>query len=147
MPSSTTDGSSGVSGPLELTSSKLNMIRFALLAGSVLFGAIAWYLTSSGQMTPTMDEGAASVLRYVFYGFVAVHLIGIALVRQHAGSAETFAQRARLLIVGYALAEGVVLFGAVYLFLTGNTVLFLGGLLVFLVAFFMLPLHPASEAA
>ena len=51
----------------------------------------------------------------------------------------------RLLIVGYALAEGLVLFGAVYLFLTGKTVLFLGGLLVFLVAFMLLPIQPESD--
>ena len=116
-----------------------------MLGGSVIFGAVAWYLTSSGQMTPSMDEGVSSILRYVFYGFVAAHLIGITLVRQRAVSAETFAQRARLLIVGYALAEGLVLFGVVYLFLTGSAMLFLGGLLIFLVAFMLLPIEPTSE--
>ena len=145
MPSSSADDSSGAPNALELTPQTLNIIRLALLGGSVIFGAIAWYLTSSGQMTPTMEEGVIATLRYVFYAFVAIHLIGIWLVRQRADSAETFAQRARLLIIGYALAEGLVLFGGVYLLLTGNTVLFLGGLVVFLVAFMLLPIQPASE--
>ena len=124
----------------------VNLIRLVLLAGSVIFGAVVWYLVSSGQMTPSMEEGVSSVLRYVFFGFVAVHFVGIALVRQRAGSAETFSQRARLLIVGYALAEGLVLFGGVYMLLTGSAVLFLGGLLVFLVAFFLLPIEPPADA-
>ena len=123
----------------------LNIIRLALLGGSVLFGAIAWYLTSSGQMTLTMDEGVTDTLRYVFYALVAIHLIGILLVGQRAAGTETFTRRARLLIIGYALAEGLVLFGGVYLLLTGNAVLFLGGLLVFLVAFFLLPIQPEPE--
>ena len=44
-----------------------------------------------------------------------------------------------------ALAEGLVLFGAVYLFMTGQTVLFLIGLLVFLGAFLLLPIQPESD--
>ncbi len=140
----TMESSSAGSSP-ELTPTTLNIIRLALLAGSAIFGGIAWYLTSSGQMTPSLDEDTASVLRYVFYGLVVAHLLGIFLIRQRADMAEAFAKRAQLLIVGYALAEGLVLFGAVYLFLTGNTILFLGGLLVFLVAFFFLPIQHEAE--
>lgn len=137
--------SSSAGGSPELTPTTLNIIRLALLGGSAIFGAIAWYLTSTGQMTPSLDEESAAVMRYVFYGLVAAHLLGIWLIRQRADMAEAFTKRAQLLIIGYALAEGLVLFGAVYLFLTGNTVLFLGGLLVFLVAFFFLPIQSGAD--
>ncbi len=114
------------------------------LTALALFGVIAWYLTGSGQIEPSMTEPVASTLRMVFYVLLAGHLVGIALVRQRADRAEAFTQRAKLLIVGYALAEALVLFGALYLFLTGNATLFLGGLVVFMLTFLMLPLQPAS---
>lgn len=84
-------------------------------------------------------------MRVVFYVLLAGHLGGIWLLRQRADRAEAFQQRARLLIIGYALAEALVFFGAVYLLLTGNASLFLGGLIVFLLAFLILPLRPPSE--
>ena len=145
MPASSTNSPAGGDGLQTLTPSFLNIIRLAMLAGSVLFGAIAWYLTNSGQIEPSMSASVASTLRIVFYVLLASHLAGIWLLRQRADLAETFQQRARLLIIGYALAEALVFFGAVYLLLTGNASLFLGGLLIFMLAFLLLPLAPPSE--
>jgi uncharacterized membrane protein YhhN len=48
---------------------------------------------------------------------------------------ETFQDRVTRCIMGYAVAEGTALFGAVYLFLTGGIQLYVIGLLLFLLAF------------
>ena len=144
MSASSTNGAAGGDGLQTLTPSLVNIVRLAMLAGSLLFGVIAWYLTSSGQVEPSMSVSGASTLRLVFYLLLASSLVGIWLMRQRADRTEAFPQRAKLLILGYALAEVLVFFGAVYLLLTGNATLFLGGLLVFMLAFLLLPLQPAS---
>lgn len=81
------------------------------------------------------------MLRYLFHGVLISVLVGGWLVKQRADRAETCEQRTGVLLVGYALAEGLTLFGGVYLLMTGSTVLFLGGLLVFLLAFQVLPVQ------
>lgn len=123
----------------------LNIIRFALLAGAVFFGVIAWFLTSSGQVAVSADEATADMFRYAFYGLAVIDLGAMLFMRQRAEKATSYAQRASFTLVGYALAEGLTLFGAVNLLLTGGYLLFLVGLLVFLLAFLMFPV--ASDAS
>ena len=124
-----------------MTPSSLNIIRFALLGGSLFIGGVAWFLVNSGQMTPSLDEEIASIFRMIYYPSVAIVIVAIWMIRQRAGKAESFAQRGKLLLIGYALAEWLTLFGAIYLLLAGNASLFLGGLLLFMVAFAILPIN------
>jgi hypothetical protein len=124
-----------------MTPQTLNILRFMLLGASVLFGGVAWFLTRSGEGFAAGNEDIASLLRYVFYGVLIIVLVVGWLMKLRADRAETFEQRAGVLIVGYALAEGLTMFGGVYLLLTGSAVLFLGGLLVFMLAFQMFPIQ------
>ncbi len=138
MPSAPDDRRAADAQP-PLTPAAFTIIRLSLLAGVLLLGGIAWYLTASGQVAPALDDGTAALLRYVFLGLLATAALGIALVRPRARQAETLQQRVRFSIIGYALAEAAALFGAVYLFLTGAATLYLLGLLLFLAAFLLFP--------
>ncbi len=138
MPSAPDDRRAADAQPA-LTPAAFTIIRLSLLAGVLLLGGIAWYLTASGQVAPALDDETAALLRYVFLGLLATAAVGIALVRPRARQAETLQQRVRFSIIGYALAEAAALFGAVYLFLTGAATLYLLGLLLFLAAFLLFP--------
>ncbi|MFQ5571861.1 MAG: hypothetical protein ACE5G0_19455 [Rhodothermales bacterium] len=130
-------------GAQQLTPQTLNLVRFALLTGILLFGVIAWFMTS-GETGFTANPEVAFLMRLAFIGVFAVAAVGMALMRRQVQRAGTFAKKAQRSLVGYALAEGVALYGAIYLFITGSALLFLVGLLVFLVAFLMFPV-PGSE--
>ena len=88
-----------------------------------------------------------SQLRYVFYGLLVVDLGVMWLVRQRVDRAETFEKKGPLLLIGFALGEGLALYGIVYWLVTGGMLLFLVGLLVFLAAFLVFPVRPASDGA
>ncbi len=128
-----------------LTPTSVNIVRLALLAGSVVIGGIFWYLLRAGQLTPSADEQVASIMSTIFYLILATTIGALWVIRQRADKAETFAKRAPLLIVGYAAAEWLTIYGAVYLVMTGVASLFLGGLLVFLIAFAILPIQGPSQ--
>lgn len=130
-----------------MTPQVLNIVRFAMLGGVLIFAAIAWFLTSSGQMEAAVDDELAGVLRYVFYGLLVVDIGAMWLVRQRIDRAETFEKKGHLLLIGYALGEGITLYGIVYWLVTGGMLLFFVGLLVFLVAFLMFPIQAASDGA
>jgi len=129
-----------------LTPTTLNIIRFAILLGLVVFGGVAWVLTGSGSFAPSFDTDETQLLRYVFYGLTVLVLGGLLLLQQRAGQAETFQKRGALSIAGYALAESVGLFGAVYLLLTGSPYFFLGGVIVMLLAFLLFPVTNVEDA-
>ncbi len=130
-----------------MTPQVLNIVRFAMLGGVLFFAAIAWFLTSSGQMGAAGNDELAGVLRYVFYGLLVVDLGAMWLVRQRIDRAETFEKKGPLLLIGYALGEGITLYGIVYWLVTGGMLLFFVGLLVFLAAFLVFPVQPASDGA
>lgn len=134
------DDTSRTGGPQPVTPQTLNIIRLALLGGAVMFGAVAWFLTSTGAFVPSADGGMASILQYTFFGLALLVLGGMLIIQKQTKQAASFEKRASLLLVGYALAEGVTLFGGVILLLTGRVLLFLVGLLIFFLAFLLFPL-------
>ena len=118
-----------------------------MLGGVLIFAAIAWLLTSSGQMGAAVDDALVMGLRYVFYGLLVVDIGAMWLVRQRIDRAETFEKKGHLLLIGYALGEGIAFYGIVYWLVTAGMLLFFVGLLVFLVAFLMFPVPSASNGA
>jgi len=147
MPPSSANGSTPFPHARGMTPQVLNIVRFAMLGGVLIFAAIAWFLTSSGQMRAVVDDALAMVLRYVFYGLLVVDIGAMWLVRQRIDHAETFETKRHLLLIGYALGEGITLYGIVYWLVTGGMLLFFVGLLVFLAAFLVFPVQPASGGA
>ena len=126
------------------TPAHLQIIRLAMLLGGLFFGGIVWYLIREGALQPTPDEELALLLRYLFYGLLVAVLVGLVALRRLADRPESAGKRGTLLLAGYGIAEGLMLFGVVYLLLTGNATLFLGGLAIFLLSFLILPLEPPA---
>ena len=147
MPPSSANGLTPFPNARGMKPQVLNIVRFAMLAGVLIFAAIAWFLTSSGQMGAAGNEELAGVLRYVFYGLLVVDIGAMWLLRQRIDRAGTFEKKGPLLLIGYALGEGLTLYGIVYWLVTGGMLLFVVSLLVFLTAFLMFPVQPATDGA
>ncbi len=115
------------------------LIRLALLVGVGTFGALAWYLNEQAN-TPDM-AASAGTLNIAFMA-LAVGSIGAMLVfRQRRAAAGTAQERAVTNIVGWAIGEGVALFGAVILFLTGGYLPFVAGVALMLASFSFFPIE------
>lgn len=124
---------------------QLQIIRIALLAGQLLFGAVAWFLTSTGAFEASVGEDVLQILQLAFFVIALGMLGGILLVRHQHQQAPP-ERRAGLCIAGWAMGEGVALYGAVILLLGGGPLLFLAGLLLFGIAWFLLPI-PVEAAS
>lgn len=120
--------------PSQVTPATFNIIRYALLAGVLLIGGVAWFVTRENALG-TFDAEAATYFRYAFYAVFTASALGMLFIHRSLPQATTFPQRVTRCIMGYAVAEGTALFGAVYLFLTGSLQLYIIGLLLFLLAF------------
>ena len=123
----------------------LRIIRFALLGGILIFGAIALFMSSSGMMDP-MDESVLSILLIVFFVLAAAEGGVMYFFHLRWKKAKTQQQKASLSIVGWALAEGVALFGAVLALLGGGIVPYLCGLALFGVAWLLFPIAPEEAS-
>jgi hypothetical protein len=119
------------------------VIRTALISGVIMFGLVIWYL--SGQRTPEpVEPGLLRVLQLAFGALAIGGLAAVTAVRSAQSKATEFRQKGTLAVVGWALGEGVVLFGGVIYLLTAQPALYLVGFVVFLAALVMVP---APEAA
>ncbi|MCI0437156.1 MAG: hypothetical protein L0271_26500 [Gemmatimonadetes bacterium] len=115
------------------------MIRFALFAGVIVFGGVAWYVSAGNAA----DDGTAAIYRtlgLVFMAVTVMALSGLPVLRKGMERAATPDQRAGLMIAGWALGEGVALFGAVILLMTGRPLLFIVGAGLLIVAFAAFPI-------
>jgi hypothetical protein len=115
-----------------LTPSSLRVIRLALLAGVLLLGGVVWYLGRQGSLP--VDGAGFPAGPWMFIAVCVAATIGILFVRAAQGRAPTFERRALLAIAGWALGEGVALFGGIYWLVSGRPTLYLAGLAIFLVA-------------
>ena len=119
---------------------KLGVIRVAMLAGVLSFGAIAWFVRRQGPVeAPTaVDPAMLRIAGSVIWGLAILGILGLFLALRNR---ETPARRSSFSIIGWALGEAVALFGGVYLFLTGDAQWFLAGLTALLLSFFIFPLR------
>ena len=114
------------------------IIRTALISGVIMFGLVSWYLT--GQRTTEPVEPAVLRILQLAFGVLAMGgLAAIAVVRSAQSKSSDFAQKGTLAIVGWALGEGIALFGGVTYLLTSQPVLYLVGLVFFLATLLMVP--------
>jgi hypothetical protein len=102
------------------------LIRLALIAGVLMFGGVSLFLhTQPGWKPVTLPLG-------VYYALAALALaaVPIAMVFKRRAMSESDPQRrVSMLMSGWAVGEGVGLFGGVTFFLTGNSQWYLLGLL------------------
>lgn len=125
----------------------LNLIRFALLGGVVLFGGLAWFLgrvLEPEGMSPELFQGFENVVWYGFILFILGAFGGIIALQARWRAADGFPAKRKINIVGWALAEFPALLGGMYLMLGGDPTFFGMGLaLMILAAFVLLPLPPS----
>lgn len=129
------------------TPQTLRIIRFALLSGLLLFGAVAFFMANEGGMGGAGNEEFFSTLLMVFFGLAAAEGAVMYFIHQRWKQAETFQQKANFSIIGWALGEGLALFGAVILLLGGSTLPFLCGLVFFGMAWMLFPVRDEDDAA
>lgn len=129
----------------EASLSGLRIVRIVLIGGVVIFGAAVWYLVQQAG-TPELDTDVLSVVRWGTLALFAVAAVAIFVVKQMWRSAETLKSKQSLNIVGWTVAEGMVLIGATYYFLAADPAFFVVGFLAqLLVAFVYLPVPKREE--
>lgn len=128
-----------------MNTTPLGIVRAALLMGQLMLGVAAVVVTQDGGLA-TDDPGMLRTVRLIF-AMTAMGVIALLfLIRRARKEAKTEEKQRTLCIAGWALGEGVGLFGGVYYLLSGDPSLFLAGLLVFGLSWRFLPLPDASPA-
>lgn len=117
----------------------LFIIRTALMTGVFLFAAVAYFGPRFGLDPQLNLLNELSTLRYVLLAFIAAAVIGATLLRFRLESLPA-QQRATLLIIGWALGEAAALFGIVLFMGSGETMLFVLGLISFVFTLAVLPI-------
>jgi hypothetical protein len=117
--------------------STLHIIRLAIFGGALLFGIVTWWLRRETPPPLTTDMGP---LRFAGYALWASVLVVLAFVRGLFAKATDQARRAALLIVAWAAAESLALFGGVVWFLHGESRWYIAGMCFMLATFILFPL-------
>lgn len=123
----------------------LAIIRFALLSGVLLFGAVCWFVTSQrgGGAQPGASPAAFAAFRIVVPALCLVAIAVAAALRGVVARERDAQKRVSLRIIGWAMGEGAALVGAVYYFNLGDPRLYVLGVVAMLATFIILPLREA----
>jgi hypothetical protein len=127
-----------ITGRPGMTPASLRIVRYAMLVGILLFGALAYYQASNRVPMPGEEGADVSMLRWVGLGLCAAAMVGIFVLRGVRERAEA-AARPTFGLIGSALAEGAALLGAVIVFLGGDPVVYALGVVLFLATWTLLP--------
>ena len=125
---------------------QLFLIRIALVTGVAAFAALAAYQRSRMvNLGIALPPGGGAVpldaLRYVLWALAGAAVSGALFLRTRLETARP-EQRGAFLVVGWALGEGVALFGIVQHFIGAPLSTMAVGLLAFVVALMVLPIPP-----
>jgi len=116
----------------------LRAIRFAMLAGVLLFGGVAWFFTRTPAWTPAQPGVAERLTLIARIIWIAV---GIALpvmfltFRDNASAARA----STVAILSWSLGETLALFGGVVLFLTAVPGWYIAGVIALCLAMVAFP--------
>src|SRR4051812_21100173 len=110
---------------------KLKLVRYAMLAGLLIFGAAAYTQRAHAGYEPQDTATDLDAIRWVGYALCAGAIVAVAVLRGIRARAEAPA-RVTWSLVGSALAEGAALLGAVFILLGGEIWIYVLGLLIFL---------------
>jgi hypothetical protein len=117
----------------------LGVIRVALLAGVLAFGALTWLMRRRGAVSAPPD---VAPLRVMVLAMWALAVTGIVVFRTLFGRTTDAARRARLSIFGWAAGEAPALIGGVYYLMTGDAGWYATGVLLLVATFVVFPLRP-----
>ena len=122
-----------------MPSRQLFVIRIALFAGVATFAALVLYQRSQGIETLSTGEPAiVNMMRYALWALAGTAVAAALFLRSRVESAPQ-AQRGVMTVVGWALGEGVALFGVVLHFIGGPISALAIGVLTFVVVLILLP--------
>jgi hypothetical protein len=124
-------------GPPTMTPAVLRLVRYAMLAGLLLFGAFAYYQSQHRVADPDSPTNLGA-LQTVGFGLCALAIVGIAVLRQVRERSDP-AAHGTLGLIGSALAEAAALFGAVFMVLGGSIPVYAIGLVIFISTWTLLP--------
>lgn len=128
----------------ETTPSTLRIIRMVLIGGVLVFGAAFWFLMQQST-APALDADVLPMARWGVLAVFAIAAIAIFVIQSRWKAADTVEGKRSFNIAGWALAEGMALVGAVYMFLAADPAFFIVGFLAQLfVSFMYLPI-PTSD--
>jgi hypothetical protein len=130
-------------GQISASPAQTAIIRFALFMGVFMFGIVTWYIRS--QEPPPSDSGEFAVLNYVFLALVAVAVsIAVVMKRKQTATPE-WGKRVTYGIIGWAACESTALFGGVYWLLTGDSQLYMIGVVILVASLLLLaPRQPET---
>lgn len=120
---------------------RVALIRFAILLGVLVFGAVAWWMRDGSGATPPPNPDFFVRLGIFPALVVGAALAAVVVLRVMWGRTTDPARRRTLAIVAMAPAEAAALFGAVGYFLAGDSRWFLMGMFVLAAAVVLFPLR------
>jgi hypothetical protein len=120
---------------------RVGMIRFAILLGVLLFGAVAWWMRDGRSATPPPNPDFLTGLGPFPALVMIAALAAVIALRVVRGRTRDAAQRRKLAIVALAPGEAAALFGAVGYFLAGDSRWYLAGMFVLAAAVVLFPLR------
>jgi hypothetical protein len=113
------------------------LIRAALLLGVGMLGVVTYF---QHQQNGSVSWDRVPQLAYVPIVALAIGLVGMLVLRAIWSRAVDEKQRSTLMIVGWAMGEGVALAGGVYYFITNDPRYYVTGILVLLASFMLFPI-------
>jgi hypothetical protein len=121
----------------------LALVRFALLGGVLLFGAVCWFVTDQRGGGPQADADPAALAVFrVLVPALCLGAIAVATVlRGRVARERDAAKRDSLRMIAWAVGEGTALMGGVYYFKLGDPKLYVLGVVAMLATFIILPLR------
>ena len=115
----------------------LHIIRLAMFGGALLFGIVTYWLR---RETPPPLPPEMGPLRFAGYGLWVSVLVLLAFLRGIVTKTTDQGRRVSMLIVAWAAAESLALFGGVVWFLHGDSRWFVAGMCLMLATFILFPL-------
>lgn len=115
------------------------IIRLAMLSGVLIFGAVIYYLRTSGMVENSLEVDDSSMFPLAAMGLVLMAGGSVFLFRRLIEQSSDETRRFQLSLVAYALCESAALFGGVLWLLSGVYLPFLAGVGVFVMAFAWIP--------
>lgn len=119
----------------------LGLVRFALLLGVLMFGAVTWWENRQAlpQVGPALSEHA---LRVLVLALVAVAIVAMLVVRVLLARERSVRRRGALCLVAWTGGEAAALAGGVYYFVFHDPHWYAVGLIVLVASFVVVPLRP-----
>ncbi len=112
----------------------LQVIRYAMLGGIVIFGVVIYALQTLGIMAEPVIDGTRSPVAILISVMVLGTIGAIPLLHSRIQATTDAARRAQLVIVLLAVAEAAALAGGVLWLLSGKWTMYGVGVVLFVVA-------------